>query len=165
MGGLGMEKVESAVPKRRSQAEKVGKHKYEIALLHRIEGRLDRIEQMFHIVFHGLGDRLQFKRPLVEEIACQSDMDLAIISLIFESGPDGILAKDIQARLPQLNLEKHRILRIVKRINRSIEDAFGRRLIEKRGKKWAFTDFGVEIWGETEEEMKGRVTEPLADET
>lgn len=144
-----MEATEKSIPKRRSQAEKVGKHKYEIALLHRIEGRLDRIEQMFHIVFHGLGDRLQFKRPLVEEIACQSDMDLAIISLIFESGPAGILAKDIQARLSQLNLEKHRILRIVNRVNRSIEDAFGRRLIEKRGKKWAFTDFGVEIWGET----------------
>lgn len=106
-----MENVESAVPKRRSQAEKVGKHKYEIALLHRIEGRLDRIEQMLHVVFHHFAGSLQFSRPLVEEIACQSDMDLAIVGLIFESGPDGILAKDIQATLPQLNLEKHRILR------------------------------------------------------
>jgi hypothetical protein len=25
-------------------------------------------------------------------------------------------------------------------------------LIEKRGKKWAFTDFGVEIWGATASE-------------
>jgi hypothetical protein len=153
-----MEATEKSIPKRRSQAEKVGKHKYEIALLHRIEGRLDRIEQMFHIVFHGLGDRLQFKRPLVEEIACQSDMDLAIISLIFEAGPSGILAKDIQARLSQLSLEKHRILRIVNRVNRSIEDAFGRRLIEKRGKKWAFTDFGVEIWGEVQQENVNSLT-------
>jgi hypothetical protein len=144
-----MGNVDSGVPKRRSQAEKVGKHKYEIALLHRIEGRLDRIEQMFHVVFHGLGDRLDFKRPLVEEIACQSDLDLAIVGLIFEAGGAGILAKDIEARLPQLNLEKHRILRIVNRVNRKVADAFGRALIEKRGKKWAFTDFGVEIWGET----------------
>jgi hypothetical protein len=149
MGGLGMENVESAVPKRRSQLEKVGKHKYEIALLHRVEGRLDRIEGMMRIIFHGLGDYFHFDRPLVEKIACQSDMDLAIIGLIFEAGPSGILAKDIQARLSQLSLEKHRILRIVNRVNRSIEDAFGRRLIEKRGKKWAFTDFGVEIWGAT----------------
>jgi hypothetical protein len=95
---------------------------------------------------------------LVEEIACQSDMDLAIISLIFEAGPSGILAKDIQARLSQLSLEKHRILRIVNRVNRSIEDAFGRRLIEKRGKKWAFTDFGVEIWGEVQQENVNSLT-------
>jgi hypothetical protein len=149
-----MEVTEKSIPKRRSQAEKVGKHKYEIFLLHRIEGRLNRIEQMFHVVFHGLGDRLEFKRPLVEEIACQSDLDLAIIGLIFEAGGAGILAKDIEARLPQLNLEKHRILRIVNRVNRKVEDAFGRRLIEKRGKKWAFTDFGVEIWGETERDIK-----------
>lgn len=147
-----MGNVESTVPKRRSQAEKVGKHKYEVFLLHRIEGRLDRIEQMFHTVFHHFVGSLHFDRPLVEKIACQSDMDLAIISLIFEAGPDGILAKDIQARLPQLSLEKHRILRIVNRVNRSIEDAFGKRLIEKRGKKWAFTDFGVEIWGEIEKD-------------
>jgi hypothetical protein len=152
MGGLGMENVESAVPKTRSQAEKVGKHKYEIALLHRVENRLDHIEGMMRIIFHGLGDYFHFDRPLVEKIACQSDMDLAIVGLIFEAGPSGILAKDIQARLPQLSLEKHRILRIVNRVNRSIEDAFGRSLIEKRGKKWAFTDFGVEIWGETQEE-------------
>ena len=149
-----MENVKSTVPKRRSQAQKVGKHKYEIALLHRVENRLDRIEGMMRIIFHGLGDYFHFDRPLVEKIACQSDMDLAIVSLIFEAGSGGILAKDIQARLPQLGLERHRILRVMNRVNRSIEDTFGRRLIEKRGKKWAFTDFGVEIWGETEEEMK-----------
>lgn len=143
-----MENVESTVPKKRSQAEKVGKHKYEIALLHRVENRLDRIEGMMRIIFHGLGDYFHFDRPLVEKIACNSDMDLAIVSLIFEAGSGGILAKDIQARLPQLGLERHRILRVMNRVNRSIEDAFGRRLIEKRGKKWAFTDFGVEIWGE-----------------
>jgi len=147
-----MENVESTVPKRRSQLEKVGKHKYEIALLHRVENRLDRIESMMRIIFHGLGDYFHFDRPLVEKIACNSDMDLAIVSLIFESGASGILAKDIQTRLPQLSLEKHRILRVVNRINRSIEDAFGRRLIEKRGKKWAFTDFGIEVWGETHED-------------
>jgi hypothetical protein len=153
-----MENPESTVPKRRSQVEKVGKHKYEIALLHRVENRLDRIEHMMRIIFHGLGDYFQFDRPLVEKIACRSDMDLAIVGLIFEAGSGGILAKDIQARLPQLNLEKHKILRIINRVNRSIEDAFGRRLIEKRGKKWAFTDFGVEIWGEVQLENGNSLT-------
>jgi len=37
-------------------------------------------------------------------------------------------------------------------VNRNLEDAFGKRIIEKLGKKWAFTDFGVEIWGKTEED-------------
>lgn len=147
-----MENGDSSVPKRRSQADKVGKHKYEIFLLHRIEHRLDRIEQMFHTVFHHFVGSIHFSRPLVEDIACESDLDLAVVGLIFEAGSGGILAKDIVAKLPQYSLEKHRVLRIVRRVNRNVEDTFGKRIVEKRGKKWAFTEFGVEIWGETEED-------------
>jgi len=42
------------------------------------------------------------------------------------------------------------MLRIVNRVNRKCGIAFGRPLIEKRGKKWAFTDFDVKIWGKNE---------------
>jgi hypothetical protein len=147
-----MENVESSVPKKRFQADKIGKHKYEIQRLDRIEGKLQRIEQMQRIIFHGLGDYFHFHRPLVEKVACQSEMDVAVASLIFEVGSGGILAKDIVARLPQYSLEKHKVLRIVNRVNRNVQDAFGRRIIEKRGKKWAFTEFGVEVWGKTEED-------------
>lgn len=147
-----MANVEGSVPERRSRADKVGKHKYEIQLLKRVETRMERLEQMFRIIFHGLEGYFQFNRPLVEKVATESEVDLAIVSLIFESSSGGILAKDIVARLPKYRLENHRILRIVNRVNRNIEKAFGRTIIEKRGKKWAFTDFGVEIWGETQEE-------------
>jgi hypothetical protein len=107
---------------------------------------------MQRIIFQGLEGYFHFDRPLVEKVGCESELDLAVISLIFEVGSGGILAKDIVARLPQYPLEKHKILRIIKRVNRNVEDTFGRKIIEKRGKKWAFTDFGVEIWGETEED-------------
>lgn len=147
-----MEATEKSIPKQRSQAEKVGKHKYELQVLHRLEGRMERIECMQRIIFHGLEGYFHFDRPLVEKVASESEVDLAVISLIYEVGSGGILAKDIVARLPEYGLEKHRILRIVNRVNRNVEDAFGRRIIEKRGKKWAFTSFGVEIWGKTEKE-------------
>ena len=149
-----MEATEKSLPKRRSQAEKVGKHKYEIALLHRIEGRLERIEHMQRIIFHGLEDYFRFDRPLIEKVATESEMDLAVIGSIYEAGSGGILAKEIIDKLPKYPLEKHKILRIVNRVNRNISEAFGRTIIEKRGKKWAFTDFGVEIWGKTEEDQE-----------
>jgi hypothetical protein len=41
---------------------------------------------------------------------------------------------------------------MVNRVNRKINDSFGKNIIEKRGKKWAFTDFGREIWSETKQE-------------
>lgn len=154
MGLFSMEKTEVGVPKCRSQADKVGKHKYELALLHRVENRLIRIERQQRIIFHGLQGYFRFDRPLVEEVGCESELDLAVVSLIFESGRGGILAKDIPGRLPQFGLERHRILRIVRRVNVNVEKAFGRPVIEKRGKMWAFNSFGVAVWGKSREDAE-----------
>jgi len=148
-----MENSKSTVPKRRSQADKVGKHKYEIQRMNRIEAKLDRIEKSQRIIIQGLSDWFKFERPVVETICCESDMDRAVVSAIFESG-SGILAKQIASRFPQYKLEKHKILRIVKRVNKNCEDAYGKDLIEKQGKKWVFTDFGFEIWGKSKEEVE-----------
>jgi len=152
IGRLGMVSEMEDVRKVRSQADKVGKHKYEIALLHRIENRISRVEEMQRVIFHGLRGYFQFSRPLIEEVACESEMDLAVVGLIFESGSGGILAKDIALKLPQFKLEQHKIQRIIKRVNRKVEDAFGERIVEKQGKKWAFTSFGVKIWGKVQED-------------
>lgn len=108
MGLFSMENVGGVVPNRRSQADKVGKHKYELALLHRLEHKLERIEKQQRIIFHGLQGYFRFDRPLVEEVGCAGELDLAVVSLIFESGSGGILAKDIPGRLPQFGLERHR---------------------------------------------------------
>jgi hypothetical protein len=55
-------------------------------------------------------------------------------------------------------------LRIVNRVNRNVEKAFGKVIIEKRGKKWAFTDFGVEIWGKAEGELTSFSVKDLINE-
>jgi len=153
MGCLGMEKSELNEPKRRSQADKIGKHKYEVQRMNRIDGRLERIEQMQRIIFQGLSGYFKFDRPLIEKVCCESDMDLAVVAAIYESG-SGILAKEIIPLLKGYRLEKHKILRIVNRVNRNSVDAFGRPLVEKRGKKWAFTNFGVEIWGKSKKDIE-----------
>jgi hypothetical protein len=153
MGRMGMENSESTVPKRRSQADKVGKHKYEIQRMNRIDARLDRIEKLQRIIVQGLSYYFKFERPVVETICCKSDMDRAVVSAIFESG-SGILPKQIAPKFPQYKLEKHKILRIVRRVNKNCEDAYGKTLIEKHGKKWVFTDFGFEVWGKTRDEVE-----------
>jgi len=154
MGLFSMENVGGVVPNRRSQADKVGKHKYELALLHRLEHKLERIERQQRIIFHGLQGYFKFDRPLVEEVGCESELDLAVVSVIFESGSGGILAKDIHARLQQFGLERHKVLRIVRRVNVNVEKAFGRPIIEKHGKKWAFNSFGVTVWGKSREDAE-----------
>ncbi len=148
-----MENSELSVPKRRSQADKIGKHKYELQRMARIDARLERIEQMQRIIFQGLSWYFRFERPFIERVCCESDMDLAVVSAIYESG-SGILAKKIASDLKSFKLEKHKILRVVNRVNRKCGVAFGKPLIEKQGKKWVFTDFGFEVWGKTREEVE-----------
>ena len=149
--------------KRRSQADKIGKHKYEIQRMNRIDAKLTRIEQMQRIIFQGLSGYFRFDRPLIEKVCCESDVDLAVVSVVYEAGSGGLLAKEIAPRFPQYKLEKHKILRIVNRVNKNSVDAFGRPLIEKRGKKWVFTDFGVEIWGKSKKDIEIEV-EPTGED-
>ena len=76
-------------------------------------------------------------------------------SIFLERAHDGLqVAKKIASDLKSFKLEKHKILRIVNRVNRKCVDAFGKQLIEKRGKMWVFTDFGFVIWGKTREEVE-----------
>jgi len=145
------------VSKRRSQADKVGKHKYELQRMDRIGARIERIEQMQRIIFHGLSGYFKFDRPLVEKVCCESELDLAVVSSVYESGP-GILTKNIidrlRLRFPKEKLERHKVQRIVNRVNKNSTGAFGRPLIEKRGKRWAFTEFGFEIWGKNKKKFE-----------
>ena len=151
-----METSEQNEPKRRSQVDKIGKHKYEIQRMNRIDAKLERIEQMQRIIVQGLSGYFKFDRSVIETVCCENNMDLAIVCVIFESGA-GILAKEIVLRLRQYKLEKHKILRVVRRVNRNCVDAYGKPLIEKCGKKWVFTDFGVEIWGKTKKDLEAEV--------
>ena len=164
-----METSENNVPeavksegKKRSQADKVGKHKYEIQRMNRIDAKLERIEQMQRIIVQGLSDYFKFDRPVIESVCCESDMDRAVVSAVYESG-SGILAKEIVPLLKGYKLEKHKILRIVNRVNRNCIDAYGKVLIEKQGKKWVFTDFGVEIWGKSKKDIEIEV-EPTGED-
>lgn len=67
------------------------------------------------------------------------------------------MAKALAPRFPEHRLEKHKILRVVKRVNRKCVEVYGRVLIEKRGKRWAFSSFGVEIWGKTRKDLEAEV--------
>jgi hypothetical protein len=39
-------------------------------------------------------------------------------------------------------------------MNKRLEKELGQRIAEKRGHHWALTGFAVEVWGETEKELR-----------
>ncbi|MFB3889888.1 MAG: hypothetical protein ACE14S_10390 [Candidatus Bathyarchaeia archaeon] len=93
--------------------------------MNRIEAKLDHIEKSHRTIIQGLSDYFKLERPVIETVCCKSDMNRAVVIAIFESG-SGILAKQIAPELLQYKLEKHKILRIVKRVNKDCEDAWVR---------------------------------------
>lgn len=135
--------------KKRSQSEKLGRLKYSQQLLKRVLDRIEHIEQMQRTMVKGLEGMFNFQKPFIQRIACADEVDQEILELLYESQPDGLFPKDIALRLSQFRLNRFRVLRRLKAMNRKLEKEIGQHVAEKRGHRWALTSFGCEVWGET----------------
>jgi len=71
-----------------------------------------------------------------------------------EAGSAGILPKDVLPQVEHYGLKYWHVTRRIKRINRKLERKIGKRAAEKRGLRWALTDFMFDNWsGEKEDEF------------
>lgn len=142
-------------PKRRSQSDKIGRHKYNQQLLKQILDRIDKVEKMQRTIIKGLEGMFHFDKPFIQKVACRDEVDQEILELLFQNQPDGLFPKDVAARLQQFKLNRFQVLRRIKAMNRRLEKEIGQRVAEKRGHHWALTSFAVDGWRETEKEMMG----------
>ena len=78
---------------------------------------------------------------------------------VHNAGRPGILPKNIAKALPEYKMKQYQVTRRIQRMNKRMAFESGERIFEKRGKKWAFTEFGVEIWGRTEEDREDFLSE------
>jgi hypothetical protein len=140
--------------KRRSGEERIGRLKYNQYLLKRVLTEIGEVREMQRIILNGLkgAGYFHFDVPLIQKYACEDQVDAEILQLVYQAGREGILPKDVAADLAEYHLRHYHITRRVHRMNRRLEHEIGERLFEKRGWKWALTNFGVEIWGETEKD-------------
>jgi hypothetical protein len=142
--------------KKRSQAEKKGRIKYAFEKISVIQRDINEIRRMLRRLSEGLDPFLVFEKDFIINIACEDDVDQAILDVLHTAGPRGILPKDILPQVEQYGLKYWHITRRIKRINRRLRRKIGRKAAEKRGSKWALTSFMTEAWGATKEEMEDR---------
>jgi len=145
-----MESTEKPCSKGRSQAEKVGRLKYNQQLLKKVISEIVEVKFMQRTILAGLKGLFRFEKPMVQKIACVDEVDEEITELLFEAGSVGLLPKDLAARLNQFKVTRHQISRRILSMNKRLERELGERLAEKRGWHWALTSFAFDIWGETE---------------
>jgi hypothetical protein len=143
-----VQKSENMKKKKRSQADKVGKHKYELQRLAQIEKRLDSIDRKLDRIEFGMKPSLVYEKSDIEEIACKDEVDREILQALFEAGSPGLLPKDAALKLARFKVTRHNVSRRLRRMNRHLQKKLNESVAEQRGWHWALSSFAVNAWGE-----------------
>jgi hypothetical protein len=161
-----MEVDESGRSKGRSQAEKVGRLKYNQQLLKRALNDLEEVKLMQRTILAGLKGMFHFEKPMIQKIACVDEVDVLILEYLYEAGNAGLLPKDLAAKLVEFNVRRHQVSRRILAMNKRLGKEIGEKLVEKRGWHWALTSFTFESWGDSErnvgEEISGGDYRPIS---
>jgi hypothetical protein len=96
---------------------------------------------------------LHFEKSLIEEAACEDEVDKAILQLLFEAGAPGMLPKDIAARLTEFQIARHQVTRRIVRMNKRLVKELDSAVVERRGWCWAMTSFGVDAYKASEKDL------------
>lgn len=149
------ETAEASVQKRksgRSREEKVGRIKYQTMLLKEVKAQNKRILEELRWIRHGLKrcGFSSYEPRAIEDYACVDQVDREILQKVREAGDAGILPQDVAVwvnKLGNYRLKYYHVSRRIMRMNRRLHFETGEMLFEKRGHKWALTQFAFESFG------------------
>lgn len=153
------EKAATKPSKHRSQAEKVGRRKYIIKLLHRIERkferRFDELDTRIRVLTNSLSDYMKVDKDYLTEIVCKDEVDIAILHCLWAAGSLGLSPKRVvqDPMLSDFKLKRYHITRRIQRMNKRLTAELDKPVAEKRGRRWAMTSFAEKAWGATKEEI------------
>jgi hypothetical protein len=147
------------VRKKRSQADKIGKHKYELQRIDRILAEIEGLRGEMRVIRNALenAEFLRFSKPQVQVWAFADKVDEAIFDLVKASGDPGVFPKDVAAdvnKLGEYALKYYHVARRIVRMNNRLHLETGECLFEKRGHRWALTRFAFDVYGATESEVE-----------
>lgn len=144
--------VKKELKKGRAQYDKVGKYRYLLQKMDRVDHRLDGIEAFMRYLAKGLQHSLVFEPEYIQDIACQDEVDQEILEELRGAGEAGLLPRDIARRLGK-DFNRFFVLKRLKRMNKRLDAVLDQRIAEKRGKNWALTSFMRGAWDSTREEI------------
>jgi hypothetical protein len=119
--------------KRRSQEEKIGRRRWIIRTLKRQEVVLKRIDRRTRMLAAGLRELFMLGEDYVYMVACQDEIDVALLNVLREAGAAGRQSGELAV---QLDTDHRDISRRIYRMNKRMEQEIGENIIEKHGHKW-----------------------------
>jgi len=139
--------------KSRSEEEKVVRRKFIIKMLHRIEGKINRIDKRTRVIVAGLSDFLNIPKDYIFLVTCQDEIDQAIVELLFAAGSAGLTTSQIAERLQRYRVNRFFVLDRIKRLNRRFQSEVDRDFVFQHGFNWCLTRFVFNSQGLSEEEI------------
>jgi len=130
----------------RTQAEKVGRLKYIIQRIGRLEQKIDGIDLRTRTMMAGLREWMSFKPSYIQKVACQDEVDVEIIERLTQADEWGVLPSVIAKDLSSYGLRRWDVTRRIQRMNKKLRGELGKPVAEKRGQKWALSTFMRNAW-------------------
>jgi hypothetical protein len=141
--------------KQRSQAEKVGRRKYMIKMLHRLEAKVDRVDKRTRVIMASLSHYMNPSQDYLSMVVCKDEVDQAILLELSAASSAGWSTTDIAERLaPDFKLDRFQVLRRIKHMNKRLETEMSRPIAESREHRWVLTRYVHRILGATKEEIE-----------
>jgi hypothetical protein len=94
---------------------------------------LRRIDRRTRILAAGLRELFMLGEDYVSMVACQDEIDVAILNALREAGATGRQSGELAA---QLDIDYRLISRRINLMNKRMEQETGENIIEKHGHKW-----------------------------
>jgi hypothetical protein len=133
--------------RRRTRAEKVGRLKYIIQRIGRLEEKIDQIDLRTRTMMAGLREWMSFKPSYIQKVACQDEVDVEIIERLVQADDGGVLPSAIANDLSSYGLRRWDVTRRIQRMNKKLRKELGKPVAEKRGHRWALSSFMRNAWG------------------
>ena len=119
--------------KRRSQEEKIRQRKWIILTLKRQDTLLKRIDRRTRMLAAGLRELFILGEDYVSMVACEDEIDVALLNALHEAGAAGRQSGELAV---QLNIDHRQVSRRIQRMNKRMEQEIGENIVEKHGHKW-----------------------------
>ena len=139
--------------KKRKVWMKKGSYKYLLQLLHGVRREIRELRRTQRYMIQGLEHTFLFDEDYVKTIACNDDIDREILDVLYMAGPPGKLPRDIALGLTEYKLKPWNVTQRIRRMNKRLDQHIAKMVAEKRGLKWALTNWAYHNWHATKEEI------------
>jgi hypothetical protein len=87
-------------------------------------------------------------------MVCRDSRDEIILDVLHDCGPTGLSPKEIFLKVRRYGLKYHHFSRMIRRMNKQMQNEIGEHAVDKVGRNWALSDFVLCNWSAKTNEIE-----------